>query len=506
MPDLHALDENVRELAYRMGVDMRRVEAKTLAWVTPQMFGDVGKGGDDSLVFQSAIDALPDTGGRIIVPPGVYLVHDLVIGKPVVFDCQAGCGQVTTLASGGQTTTVAFKYNGPGGPGSRMFVIKAPVAGQWMKGGGFLGRPHISGEHKCEYLIVASSMHGGVFDIEMSRATRGGMVLNAGNGVLSQFNVIDFKYVWGSQPAAEPSHGLVMSGNLTGPTGWAGCTQNRVWSEGATKNGDMIAMVGHCDNNHIWAHGTQGAGANKGTGRTISMTVGNDDKSPHVNHIHYMCGSAFLQAGTYGNHFDFLTSEGQTITGGGQFTHGPWIDYITGKTFAAKMAPITVYDFVAATQMQTTGAAVRALVGGTPVTNLPESGIGGVAFLMHDENWGAGTVVALEFVYRGNGTAANVLLDIEVTTSVEGQGLTSDLVTTEVISMPANTSINKHTRALALAIPAKGYVSAMVARRPAGALDTATGAFELLGCNLRIDFAGPASLEAPAPSWKEQKT
>lgn len=516
MSDHHALDENVSELATQVGADMRVVEAKTSAWVALTMFGDAGAGGDDSAIFQSAVDALPNTGGRITVPPGTYRVRDIVVGKPVIFDCQTGSAQNTAAAAGTTATAVSFRYSGTGGVGSRMFTFKASVAGQWIKGGGIVGRPHLSGENRCEVLIDGQSLHGCEFDVELSRATGAGMSLNAQNGALSQFNKIDFKYVYGAQQVAEGSHGLIMNGNNPAwrpdqpdpadPSPFLGCTQNRIWTGGMVHDGEMIRMVGHCDNNHIWAHATQGLGPAKGEGNTLGAHLGNANYGARINHIHYICGSVFLQAGTFGTHFDFITSEGMTIRGGGQYSYDAFLDYITGKVYTSLKAPGTLLKFVSAAEMVATGAAAKGVIatGGIPVVTLPAAGIGGVAFSLHDPVWGAGTLAHIEFVFRASAGAGNVLLQTDFTSARAGEALTVDSTVTDAVAVDgANVQTYRH--GYAIAVPAKQLAAFHIQRLPANVLDTMTGDLHLLGVNVRIDFNGPASLTAPLAPWKEDK-
>lgn len=506
MADLHALDQNVREFAEVVGEDYRAFEERYEGAV-PRSVKEFGAKGDgvtnDSIAFQLAINAVGD--GVVIVPPGIYMIRDLQITRGTLFDCQAGPSEVTTFAGGSVGTAVSLRYNGAGGAGSRIMTFRAPAAGQWLKGGGILGRPHISGQNLCELLINAESMHGGRFNIEMSRATFAGMSLNGQNGVLTQFCEVDFKYIWGAQPSTENSHGLIMNGNAPGTVGFVGCTQNYIYSNGAVKNGDMVRMVGHCDNNHLWLHGTQGLGAGKGTGRTLAIMQGNEGVAGRINHVHYACGSIFLQAGSFGTHFDFLTSEGMTISGGGQFSYGVLLDYITGKAYRSKALEATSYEFISAAAMHPTGTAVKEIIPttGTVGIKLPGTGDSGFAFDLYDPNWGPGTFASLELIFRGGGNG-NVLLQLEMTEALIGQGLVIDRTITEVVPV-AGTTIQKHDKVLAFPHQNKQFTSFHIQRLSANALDTLTSEAHLIGVVPRIDFYGPASLEAALPPWKEDK-
>lgn len=471
--------------------------------VNVKQFGAVGDGvANDSPAFQLAVDTVGD--GIVIVPPGKYRVQNIQVRKGCLIECQAGSSEVTANASGTTSTAVTFIYSGGGGPGSRIFTFKSAAANQWIKGGGIIGRPHLTGSNLCELLIDAQSMHGAQFDVEMSRATFAGMSLNAGNGVLSQFCDVDFKYIWGAQAATENSHGLILNGNHPDGVNFAGCTQHRIWSNGAVKHGDMVRMVGHCDNNHLWIHATQGLGANRGSGYSLAIRQGNSGLAARINHINYLCGRLFRQVNSFGNTFDFITSEGASIDGGGQDIHRHLVEYTTGKAFASKVAPLTEYRFVSAAELMPTGAAVKELAAGAsvPIIRLPKSGAGGAALCLHDPVWGAGTITALEWIYRGTGSG-NTLMEAVITASRETEGIAPDLTTTETLAVNGG-NVQRHARITAVPVLGRGIVAVHTQRVPTNALDTLPGDLHLIGLRVRIDFNGPTSLEAPVPAWKEE--
>ena len=507
MADLHALDENVREFAARVGDDYRAFEERYEGAVPRSVkeFGAKGDGvTDDSTAFQLAINAVGD--GVVIVPPGIYMIRDLQITRGTLFDCQAGPSEVTTLAGGSVGTAVSLRYNGAGGAGSRIMTFRAPADGQWLKGGGILGRPHISGQNLCELLISAVSMHGGRFSIEMSRATFAGMSLNGQNGVLTQFCEVDFKYVWGAQPSTENSHGLIMNGNAPGTVDFVGCTQNYIYSNGAVKNGDMVRMVGHCDNNHLWLHGTQGLGAGKGTGRTLAIMQGNEGVAGRNNHVHYACGSIFLQTNSFGTHFDFLTSEGMTISGGGQFTFSHLVDYSTGETFHSKMQPACEHFFIPASAFNSSGAAVREILPGTSVfgIRMPDAATSGAQYLIHNPNWPPGVLASIEPVIRGGGATGDVYFELGLTEFLNGAGQVEDIALAHTVSLTGTTA-SAYPKVTARTWYRGQYLGLEVRRIGALAGDTLAASVHLLGVNIRIDFNGPTSLEAPLPPWRRDK-
>lgn len=468
-------------------------------------FGARGDGtADDSAAFQAAVNAAGD--GVVIVPPGTYRLRDIIIPRGTLLDCRGGPIEVTGNASGTTATTVSFRYNGTGGTGSRMFTFQASTTGQWVKGGGIIGRPHLSGENLCETLIDARSVHGGRFDVEMSRATVAGMSLNGANGVLSQFCEVDFKYVYGALAATEASHGLVLNGNAPGATDWVGCTQHRVWSQGLIHDGDMVRMVGHCDNNHMWLHGTAGMGAGRGTGRTLSINQGKGGVAARLNHVHYACGRIFLQAGSFGNHFDFVSSEGASITGGGQFSIGSLIDYVSGKSFTSEKAPLSERRFISAAQMLPTGAAVKEVAAGTglPIIRLPKSAQGGAAFSLHDVKWGTGTVVGIEWVYRvGLAGAGTCMMEATITHSATSYGASGPAVLTDPVAVNGPI-VQSQIRTTVLPLPENGVVGVHAQRLVGNSSDTMTQDLQLIGVNLMIDFNGPATMEAPVAPWQEK--
>lgn len=471
-------------------------------------FGAKGDGvADDSAAVQAAVNE--GELRRLVFDKGTYPFHEVLVDAPIEIAAVTGSGQNTVNASGTMSSSVQFLYNGPGGTGSRMLIFKArdtteiPPRKQWLKGGGITGRPHINGAKLCEVLIDAQSTHGCDFDVELSRATYAGMSLNAANGLLSQFNRVRMKYVYGGDALTEASHGLVMNGNNPAG-GFLGCTQNYIWTDGIVHDGDMVRMVGHCDNNHMWLHGTAGL-INRGNGRTLSINQGNDGIAARVNHIHYACGRIYLQTGSFGNHFDFVTSEGASITGGGQYSVGTLIDYINGKAFTSQKAPLSERRFISAADMLATGSAVKEVATGTgvPIIRLPKASTGGAAFSLHDLKWGAGTIVGLEWVYRvpAAGTG-NAILQATISNSAITYGLGAPTVLTDPVAVSGAT-IQNQLRVTALSLPENGVVGAHVQRLVGNAGDTLTQDLHLIGVNVMIDFNGPASFEARASPWKE---
>lgn len=84
MPDLHALDENVQQLAARIGGDVRAIamgvsetsdRLEKSVPIIPHMFGQVGTA-DDTAVMQAALDAA--AGGVLLLPPGTYTCGPLI--------------------------------------------------------------------------------------------------------------------------------------------------------------------------------------------------------------------------------------------------------------------------------------------------------------------------------------------------------------------------------------------------------------------------------------------
>lgn len=468
-------------------------------------FGAKGDGvADDTAAVQAAVN---EAGvNRINFDKGDYRFGDIIIPSGVEIAAVNGSSEVTLNAAGTPATGVRFTYLGDGGAGSRMFTFRAADSGRWIRGGGIIGRPHITGNALCEVLIDARSTNGSEFDVELSRATVAGMSLNSQNGALSQFNRVRMRYVYGASAATEASHGLVMNGNAPGSTGWLGCTQNRIWTDGLVHDGDMVRMVGHCDNNHMWLHGTAGMGAGRGTGRTLSINQGNGGVAARLNHVHYACGRIFLQAGSFGNHFDFVSSEGASITGGGQFSIGSLIDYVSGKAFTSEKAPLSERRFISAAEMLPTGAAVKEVAAGTglPIIRLPKSAQGGAAFSLHDVKWGTGTVVGIEWVYRvGLAGAGTCMMEATITHSATSYGASGPAVLTDPVAVNGPI-VQSQIRTTVLPLPENGVVGVHAQRLAGNGSDTMTQDLQLIGVNLMIDFNGPATMEAPVAPWQER--
>ena len=94
-------------------------------------------------------------------------------------------------------------------------------------------------------------------------------------------------------------------------------------------------------------------------------------------------------------------------------------------------------------------------------------------------------------------TSGDALIWGYLTTSKVGQGLTVDTEVSDPTPMGSSSSIIRQQHSLAHSVEAGGIIALHLTRRPASSLDTCSGQVELVGAIIRIDFDGPASLEAP---------
>ena len=467
-------------------------------------FAIAGNGtADDSAKVQAAVNEADVC--RLLFDKGDYRIGGVTVPTGCEIAAVNGSGEVTTNATGTPNTAVRFRYIGSGGVGSRIFRFRAPIANQWVKGGGIIGRPHLNGANICEIAIEGASLHGARFDVEVSRCTQAGIHLNGTNGVLSQFCDIDLKYVWGVDPALTGgSHGIVLNGNAPGTTAWVGCTQHRIWTHGLIHNGNMVHMVGHCDNNHLNLRASKGTGS--GTGFTLAMYPGNGGKAPQVNNIYYASNDVYLSAESYGNVFHFITSESLRITGGGAWDPGKLVSYTDGKVYSGLTAPLTEIIYIPATEMHRTGAASLTMVGDTPVAILPKSGNGNLSFTRHNPIWGAGRVSQMGLVHRGpSGAAGNANVTFALTTAAQGTGLAGTTTFNQSVAQTSGPVARLDVPIVPTrAIAASGIVSGNIGRLPLSGGDTSTADMHVIGAVVRIDFDGPTDMETPMPAWREK--
>ena len=457
---------------------------------------------NDSAKVQTAVDE-PEVQ-RLIFDRGDYRVGEILIGRSVEIAAANGNGEVTTNATGTPNTSVRFRYIGGGGVGSRIFTFKAPAVAQWIRGGGIIGKPHLNGAGICEIGVHGASLHYATFDMEVSRCAQAGMRLDGSNEVLSQFCDVDLKYVWGTDTAATGnSHGIVLNGNHPNGVGWTGCTQHTIRMNGLIHDGNMVHMVGHCDNNHLVLRASKGTGT--GTGYTLAIYPGNGGKAGQVNRIDYLSNDAYFCAESYGNVLHFTTAESLRIVGSGQYTFGDLVSYTTGKTFRGLAAPLTDMLFFSATEFFLTGAASRVNVGSTPVAVLQESGNADISAVRHNPIWGAGRVSEVSILYRADaGASGNANVTVDLTTGVLGGGLASIQSFNQLLPMSSTTSRVTIPVVPAKTIGAEGICGVKVSRLPASAGDTSTHALHVLGVVVRIDFDGPSDMETPLPAWTEK--
>lgn len=111
-------NETVSRASYNENLDILDLNAASQArlddlGLNVKSFGAKGDGiTDDTSAFLSAIDALPLSGGALLIPGGVFIVNGVTISKSVVVK---GVAQATTIKR--TTATPIFSFNGAGNLG-----------------------------------------------------------------------------------------------------------------------------------------------------------------------------------------------------------------------------------------------------------------------------------------------------------------------------------------------------------------------------------------------------
>lgn len=308
-------------------------------------FGAVGDGITNcTAAIQSAVNHVASLGGGTIVfPYGTYLIDaTITINKGIML---VGVGEL------GNTTSSSISLDGTvikwsGSTSVDMFQVKSDVVGQYLYGFG-VENIVFWGSNVAATAIRASSIAMANMAWSAVAFTEAGVVVDDANGVLSVFNNYRFKYIYGSVPAVENSHGLVLDGSASDQ----GVTQSVIyWANGLVKNGWMLRFK-DSDGFHVLT--SQASVASGGTGGCIYFA--NGDVRPARNmQIEVMWGKAYAESQVYGIDIKRAHSEagGIGIAAGGQM-HYTAYDYMTAARWATHSFVMSDQMRVGAGEMQT---------------------------------------------------------------------------------------------------------------------------------------------------------
>lgn len=383
-------------------------------------FGAKGDGAtNDSAAFTAAGEFVKNAS--IFVPAGVYRIGDIRFKYGTTVVCEEANGQVSANANGAASGLVQFSYNGAGGVGSTVFYWCAETANNWLFGGGVIGKPVFRGNNLCEMSVRAASTSSQKFDMEARAFTYAGIKLDSGNGVLSVACRVYINYTYGTVAAVENSCGVI----LTGEVGNAGCTQHDIQTHGLVKHGDMVKLVGNCDNNRLFVHGARDRTGATPNGHAIGFYNG-AVTHPRNNTIYDVAGPVFSDSLCFGNSLLRVTSEGTKITGTGQLHIGELVDYVDGRMYATPKYRLADKQVIGVDIGVIVGTATRAALGGSSVgvyLNMLQGSTDGIAFVVDTALWGKGYIRYINGYYSlGTAQTGAIRFRARASMSVPGVG------------------------------------------------------------------------------------
>lgn len=472
-------------------------------------FGAKGDGAtDDSAAFQAAVNAVGN--GTLLVPPGTYRIHEIICTQGTMILCSDANGEVSANANGTGAGRVKFVYSGTGGPDSFMFRWRAAVANNWLFGGGILGRPVMNGNLLCATGIQASSTVRQRFDIEMRNFIYAGVRLDSSNGVLSVGCWLNLLFTYGAAVEVENCHGVV----LTGEVGNSGCTQHDIKTHGLIKHGDMVRMIGNCDNNRLTIHASRGGSQSGATGNALSFYDG-ATTHPRNNTIYDIAGPIYSSAGAFGNSIVRGTSETTKVHGPGQLHIAQMVDYVNGKMYSTPAFPLFERREIPASQGVPFGGATLGVVGGVGAGVIcADVPLSGAVFTIPGGNWQKGKIrrVRIKYSCATNSVGTDIRFRVRVAVTPMGQGFVEDvsvpLTAPGTAAGSAAVAEIVITNAFNLDMVPDALVSLAVERLGNDALDTSTGTVTVHAVEVDYVAFGPEhSYAAPVayPDFKPVK-
>ena len=473
-------------------------------------FGVKGDGTtDDSAAFQAAVNAVGN--GTLLVPPGTYRINGITCNQGTMILCSEANGEVSANANGTAAGRVKFVYNGAGGANSFMFRWRAAVANNWLFGGGILGRPVMNGSISCETGIVASSTVRQRFDIEMRNFTFVGVRLDSSNGVLSVACSLNLLFTYGAVAAVENCHGVF----LTGEVGNAGCTQHDIKTHGLIKHGDMVRMLGNCDNNRLTILASKGGSQSGATGNALSFYDG-ATTHPRNNTIYDIAGPIYSSPGAFGNTIVRGTSETTKVHGPGQLHIAQMVDYVDGKMYSTPTFPLFERRELSAMQGFPIGGATMGAVAGVGAGIIcADTAISGAVFTIPGGNWQKGKIrrVRIKYSCVDATESLSIRFRVKVAVTPMGQGFLEDI--SVPLNAPGTTAGGAAVAEIVITDASNvdmvpdALVSLIVERLGNDALDTATGNVRIHAVEVDYVAFGPEhSYTAPVayPDFKPVKT
>ncbi|MCU6712282.1 hypothetical protein M6D81_26630 [Paenibacillus sp. J5C_2022] len=430
-------------------------------------------------------------GGTVYIPPGTYWISSTMHISSPIYIVGAGNGNDTSNTNGSGFGVTTLRWSGSSG--ATMFYFKSATTSHYLFGGG-IERLAIRGDNALGTAIRGSSVGLMRFaTIEVRDVLQQGILLDADNGVLTQFNTIeDYSYVYGATPPVENANGIVLRGNTS-----AGVTQNHIISvKGLVHNGSML-RIEWSDNNVV----EKLFGVASGSGTTLYLANGVGGHATY-NYIQYMVGKVHAESNTSGNRIAHLISEGSNLSADpGAQLHYEVEDYVRAALY-------TTHKFAMSDTLSLSAGSLTLMGGGAahgisalqwPCIAMPDGVFSKAGVVIPSVNtWDNGTITTLTVRFStDSASTAGKSFRLRVRASSYGAG--SGIATPEkdvsaLIAAPVSSySYHSYDIPLALSYQMNDGVFISLEREGAHSGDTASVEWKLLGVDIHYVSAGPYS-------------
>lgn len=379
--------------------------------------------------IKNANDSMPDKGGIIYYPGGLYTTSlEVNVSKPILYLCEGWMDSSTSTSTSGFPLT-QFLWGGSGG--GYMFVFSAKNSTDLIAGTtdgkvlfncGMVGAS-LNGNLDADFGIWAASTSYGKFDLHTVGFIDTSILVDGGNAALSLRNEFKVKYVHGASSATWGSHGVEFR-RFNGST----TTQNRVvLLDGLVKNGDVLRL-GDCDNHQI--HHIHGSTISGGTGKAVRFF--NDGAfAGSMCVLNYVVGDVHVESLAKGNRITEAISEAQSITfdPGGQ-CHYKVVDYVDGGVWETHKFKMSDKIFIPAHALRPDGtvATSQTTAGGlwSGIRFIDSATGGATGAIALPYGWNNGTITGFEvfFSMETANTSKNVRLQIRVESAADTNDIT----------------------------------------------------------------------------------
>lgn len=480
--------DQVRTYVYSDGGSIEVTAAgSTAARVHADRFADIpnvldwdGTDFEDRLI--AAIAAAPDDERTVLrVNPGLYTITEpITIDKPVLLDCR-GRGSLDTSAN---STISGVRFTWGGSAGGYMFtfsgssaanMILGTTTGLYLKGGGMIGAA-VNGNHSAVVAIWAASTQEMEFEVNVSRCTTYGLILDGGNGALSSFNRVNLFGIWGAQAGAVGMTGVFVRSFNSFPS-----TQNEIWSAFSYSTGWGV-VLGETDNNRLH--------------RVSGLWFRDDDGvgPARNNHVVELVGKVRQDADCFGNTIAKYTSEGASIVDLATLPQKlhilSFLDYIStgGEAWRSPAYKLHGSLPLVASSMRADGAVAAVGVSQSlwDCIRFPDSGTGTATFSVPAQGeWSDGWLIGLKICYSTGSanTAATMRLRVRGVVGTDGAAFVTPTLDDSFTILVNNTAqriaVTTMTFTTPISVPFGSMAFFILSRVAGDAADVVTGDVDL---------------------------